>query len=246
MFSSKKNVEHANFIENNYTEDFLEDICQKIEVKSDKKEVFKKCIKQAGLAYLNVKTLNSQRIQPHKQKEILLEYACALRELQEKYRQIEKYTTTSGKLHKALRRIVSETEEEGMKEMFNPYITLGDGKKKLGSISITLFEKFLGVLAEAAERAPTEKTGKDQKVLSGDFQAFWVARIRREWIECTDIPFQHGKTYKEIGDTINICPQILYELIIKIDPDVTKQRVNTSIRKVIKTDIDTPVANFIF
>ena len=240
MFLSKKTLEHANFIEKKYTEDFLEDICQRIEVQSNKKETFKRRLKQAALDYLSAKSLNSDRIQPHQQKKILKEYSDALKETQEKYREVQKYSTTSGKLHKALGRIVSETEEEGMKQMFMPYVDT-----EQGSVASTLFEKFLGVIAEAAEQAPTEQVGKDQKVLSGNFLAFWVACIRIEWTECTDIPFQHGKSYKEVGDTINICPQILHELMIRIDPDVTKQRVNTSIRKVIKTDINTPVANFI-
>jgi hypothetical protein len=240
MFTGSNYKKHSKKINKVYSNDFFDEIFNSLKIKDNKKKkIFKKCIKKAGLNYLNAINNNSERIQPNKQKDILNNYADALIETQNKYREVQAHGTTSAKLHKTLRRI-SNTTEPAMKDMFHPYI----GKNKEG-LSTDLFDRFLGLLAESAQQAPNEDIGKDKKELSGNYMAYWVALIRKGWVECIEgIPFEHGKHYKEINDTTAKCPEILHEIFLQIVPNTPKQKIKTALRKVIKTDINEPVTNF--
>ena len=120
-----------------------------------------------------------------------------------------------------------------MKEMLTPYITED-------SMSIGLFDKFLTLLIAATEQAKSEQIGKDQRDLSMYFLEGWVASIQHEWVICSEVPFQHGKTYKELGgETLNQCPEILGLLFEKIDPAIPKSRVKTALKNILKiTDLE--------
>lgn len=239
MFLGSNHIQISREVDKVYTDEFLKKICDSLKIKNFKRKKFKKCVRDAGISYLNVVDMNSNRITPKKQTKILENYANALDEVQRQYRNIQQYTTTSGKLGKSLRKTVSKTKEPGMKDMFYPYV---DG----GSMATTLFDKFLGVIAEAARKAPEENIGHDKKTIEGKLIAFWVASIRYGWLSCSNVPFEHGKTYKEMGgDTTNPCPEILCLLFEQISPNTPKTRVKTALRKVIKTSATKSVANFI-
>lgn len=241
MFTGSNYIQIVKEVDEIYTDEFLKEICDRLKISNFKRKKFKKCVKDAAISYLNAVDMNSNRITPEKQSKLMNNYADAIEEVQKQYRNIQQYTTTSGKFGKSLRRLVSKTKEPGMKDMFYPYVDDG-------SMATTLFDKFLGVIVEAARQAPEENIGNDKKVIEGKLIAFWVASIRRGWDMCVsdEIPFQHGKTYKEMGgDTTNTCPRILCLLFEKISPNTPKTRVKTALRKVIKTDKNMSVANFI-
>ena len=89
------------------------------------------------------------------------------------------------------------------------------------------------------------EVGKDKVNLDNDFLTWWVASIRLEWADCSNVPFTIGVYYKELGTYKSKCLDILYDLISKIEDDFDRKNLETSMRKVINTDVNQPIANFL-
>lgn len=223
-----------------YTYDFLKDKCQPLNLKNYNE--FSKYLIDASTSYLSAKEMNADRVTPREQKIIFKNFESSLKETLKHYLKVQQYGSTSANYHDALRDLVSKTEEAGMQEMFSPYVTLGDGKENLGGISITLFEKFLGVLIEASSNAPRHIKPYQKANISNDYILWWINRLGKYWTEFTDITFGLGDWYtnEQLGSSavkgkkgryISTSLDVLYDLLHAVDNKITHSDIETAMRK---------------
>lgn len=223
-----------------YSNSYLDNLCKKIGVTDEKeKRVFKERIIYAGNRYKELTRINANRIRPHQQEKILSSYKEALLETQKIYKKIHKYGTTSGKLAKAIRKKYEETSEPGMKEMFFPYF---DGK----STAVTLFDKFLGLLAEAAEDAKNQNIGNDKADLSGEFFTGWITAIGKSRPKSAAVKFTLGKHDKEAKIYTSQAIPILHDILSKVDSNISEKEIENALRKIKKNRLlNQPLAIFL-
>lgn len=226
--------------QNAYPAKYLIGVCRKIGIKDRwQKRLFVRGIRHVGKRYISLKRSNQTRLQPHKQEKILDEYRDALRLAQIKFSQIQTSTAASGKLGKAVRKKYSETTDPGMKDMFKPYC---DDT----GMAITLFEKFLGVLADAAEDAKSQDVGNDKADISGLLLAGWVAGIGKMWPNDVPITFALGKRDDELNIYTSPSILIIHDIVHRLEPDITPKDIETTLRTVKKENmVNQPLAIFL-
>ena len=218
-------------LQKTYSDEFLEKICAKAGIKAGlEKQNFCKGVRFAIARYVELKRANPVGIRPTEQNKILEKYKRALGEAQLQYREIHRFTSTSIKLGKAIRKKYKETNEPGMKEMFNPYC---DGQ----GMAISLFDKFLGVLADAAEDAKKQDIGNDKADFSSKFLMEWVAAMGKFWPENATITFALGKRDKGQKIYTSRSISILYDIISKVEPSISEKKIENAMRKVSKKDL---------
>ncbi len=232
-------------IANIYSDKFLDRIFQCLNVaEKNKREEFAVFLKKTAVSYLSAKDMNAGRIQPHQQKKIFEKYALALEQTRELYKEIITHNSTSANYHDALRDEIKNTEVQGIEKMFDPYVTVGDGKNSLGSIATTLFDEFLLMLAEAARKAPNYINENDKANMDTEYILWWLHRMGINWARFTKAPFVLGDWYKneELGikedDNPNkkglyfsSCIDVLYDLLNAVDKKITRADIETAMRK---------------
>jgi len=223
-----------------YNDNFLKEKCLPLNLKDFDK--FSKYLIDSSTSYLSAKDMNSDRVTPTEQKILFKNFENSLKETLKRYQEVQKYGATSANYHDALRNLVSKTEEAGMQEMFNPYVTLGDGKENRGGIAITLFEKFLGVLIQSSHNAPKYIKNYQKANIDSDYTLWWINRIGKRWSEFTDVTFGLGDWYtnEQLGSSsvegkkgryISTSLDVLYELLHAVDNKITHSDIETAMRK---------------
>jgi hypothetical protein len=204
-----------------------------------KRKAFVSGVRYAGERYYDLKRMNQNRLQPNEQNKLLDQYRDALLLAQKKYKEIHNSTSTSTKLGKAIRLQYERATEAGMKEMFTPYC---DGQ----GIAITLFERFLGELADAADNAKSQDIGNDRADLSSQFLMMWVAAIGKFWPQESKIKFAMGKYDSGIKIYTSPCLTIIRKIICRIEPAISEKDIETAMRKVKEKDlVNQPLALFL-
>ncbi len=244
-FWGKNSIKFEAEVSKIYSNEFLSKVFDRLDIFDvEQRNEFASFLKRTSAGYLTGKDINAGRIQPHRQKKMFKKYSSALRETQKQYQEVMENSSTSGNYNASIRDIVKGLDDPGMREMFAPYVTMGDGEKELGGISITLFDKFLGVLVEAAEKAPGYINENDKANLDKEYVLWWVDRLSRYWPDYTDVSFALGDwfTNEELGidksDLLkkkglykSLCLDVLYELLSVVDKKVTRADIETAMRK---------------
>tara|TARA_R110002126_G_scaffold3263_1_gene18378 strand:+ start:81027 stop:81779 length:753 start_codon:yes stop_codon:yes gene_type:complete len=249
MYVGPNHIKIVAQIDAAYPDEFLHSICERLRTKdADKIEYFIERVKYSSVSYLNAIDMNSDRITPKQQNKLLDDYGSSLKEVQIRYRAVQEYGTSRAKFHKALRKRVEETEGTGMQEMFSPYVTLDKSEEVLGGIAISVFDKFLDVLIDAAEDAPNQSVGNDKAEIKGKFLVEWVASMAKSWPHYTQTSFAMGDWIKNDDSQIensesngkkgmykSLCLDVLYDLLKAADKKITRSDLETAMRKFKKT-----------
>lgn len=244
-FLGEASLQFEKDIDKIYSAQFLEKIFRRLGVSEpQKKNDFEKFLKSTAVSYLTAKDINAKRIQPNKQKDLFKKYASALENTRKLYNQIIEYNSTSSNYHDDIRDEIRITKIQGMDKMFDPYVTIGDGENSLGSTSTTLFDEFLGVLAEGARKAPDYIKEHDKADLSKEYILWWLHRIGSYWSDFTNVPFALGDWYKnedfgikesegtkKKGLYYSEALDVLYELLVSVDEKITRADIETAMRK---------------
>ena len=234
-FQSSKSAQYRVEIEKIYSEDFLEGIYIRLNIYDyPKRKDFSSLLKDIAASYLTGKNMSSRRIRPNEQKTLFRDYATSLEEVRNIYNKIESFNTTSAHFHDALRDVIKDSKVIGLKEMFSPYITMGDGNKSLGGIANTIFIEFLGALVEAANKAPHYINENDKASMDNEFILWWLERVSKHWPSYTEIPIALGDWHKELKSYKSPSADILYNLLSAIDGQITRANIETAIRKLNK------------
>lgn len=230
-----------------YDEAFLNKVCDDMGLTNEEtRYFFMKRLLHAGNRYLTLKKLNSDRIRPHLQEDILDNFKEAVKSLEIAYTNIRQHNTTSGKLQKAIRLNLDSLEPKNIqRDMFHPFCNLGDGKEKLGGFALDAFKDMLRLLAKSAEEAKEIDIGNDKADLSSQFLTEWVTVIAKAWPEEANFRFALGKRDEELKMYTSPSIQIVFRLIHHLEPDIEEKNVQTFMRYVIRDKlINHPVANF--
>lgn len=236
FFLSSKNEYFTTKVNEAYSGDFFTTIYRNLDIQdSNIKKEFTNFITSTSVSYLNAKKMNSDKIQPYKQKKIFDDYQQALENVQRLFREIQKHNSTTANLHDSIRSIVQKSSDESMKEMFHPYF--GDN---FASYSTTTFDRYLSILIQSAEESPNYINEHDKANMAKDFIAWWVFRIGDYWSDFTDVPFTLGDWIKEANDSgkpnkkgiyKSRCIDVLYDLLKAIDKKITRADIETAVRK---------------
>lgn len=228
-----------------YSEEFLSKIFETLAVSdAGKREGFADLLKRVSVSYLTAQDINSGRIQPHQQKAVFERYASALEETQRRYKEIQQHNSTSANFHDALKDLIRETKTNALKNMFEPYVSVGDGEVSLGSLSTGLFDEFLSALIEAANKAPDYIDAHDKADLSKEYILWWLHRISLNWYQFTEISFALGDwltndelkvvdngSLKKKGIYKSTSLDVLYDLLSAVDENITRKDIETAMRK---------------
>lgn len=222
-----------------FSEEYLNTLCVQTGIKTEQDRLnFRKGILHTVSRFIELKRINPVGLRPSDQNKLFNRYKKALLEAQQHFKDIQRYSSTSTKLGMAIRKVYEETKEPGMQAMFHPYC---DGK----GMAISLFEKFLGVLADSADDAKRQKPGYDKADYSSDFLMLWVAAMGKFWPKEAKVSFALGRRDAATKIYTSRSIQILRDIISKIDPSISEKQIENSMRKVIRKDlVNQPIAIF--
>jgi hypothetical protein len=228
-----------------YSSQFLNDIFVLLDITDKgKKDDFKDFVVKVSTSYLSAKDMNQGRIQPNEQKKIFKKYIASLNEVQKYFQEIQKHNSTSANFNDSLRDAVKNTKHVWLQEMFHHYVSLGDGKLSLGSISSGAFDEFIKTLIEAAQNAPEYMNEHDKANIDKEYILWWLHKIGTNWERFTKVSFGLGDWFKEDeweekdidnpdkrGRYKSTSLDVLYDLLKIIDKKITRADIETAMRK---------------
>jgi hypothetical protein len=232
FFVGKKSPEFKNHVEKIYDDAFLSKVFSQLNiVDKSKKQNFAKFLKKTAVSYLTGKDINSGRIRPSEQKEIFKNYTSALVEVKKRYKEVTGNNSTHANFHDSLKDVIRDSQIDGLAEMFSPYVSAGDGKGSYGGIADKMFTDFIESLIKAAENAPTYINENDKANIDNDFVLWWLRKLGQNWALYTNTLFSIGDYYKELGIYKSSCLDVLSNLLMAIDKNITRKDIETTMRK---------------
>jgi hypothetical protein len=217
--------------------ELLNGICNQLCKNASEEKQFSEFLIRVTARYLELKRANPKLLTPTQQNKLFDEFNAAVSQAKISHEKMLGDNVVTSKFYISLRKRYKE-QDAAMKEMLSPYMN------ETGYMA-GLLNNFLDLLSLVSKDAKEMDIGKEKSDRSKNYLTWWAAEIRRHWPESASISFGLGDYLTEFKGYKSSSCNILYAIIHKVDQEVTKENIETTVRKVVKTDISQNPAKFI-
>ena len=205
-----------------YSSDFLKNICKRLGIDDAEEKIrFSQFIVSAGEEYSQLKYLNPKNPDIRPQKRLLKQYHNAITKAQDLYAKIQKDRICEGRLSISLRSEYNELSM-GTKKKLSPYINDTGRFEPLFAHSLELHI----IASEGAIYLASSKNPEKEILLR------WLIAYKKNWPKRIKIKFGLGDYMVKGSEYKSVCRDILYDLIVKIDPKISKTYIASLMREV--------------